>query len=1322
MQSPKKLMFKCLLIACWLLATDSLFAQSNPIEEPSLPQVQIAPPTPEAASLGKYGQIPVSNYTGIPNISIPIHTVQGRNLSVPISISYHAGGIKVEENASRVGLGWSISAGGIITRNKRGYKDEATAGHYGYLNTPFKPSDVERLFFDTSGDEEIASQRGLLLGQIAEQIIDLEPDFFSFSTVGNSGKFFFHEDGRILPVPLQDVKIELSQTFGDDISQWIITHTDGTKFYFGKSRDGYTAVDKTLAVLGGQSLTNPDPYITSWHLTDIISADGRDSISFAYTYFPIEYHNSTTEQRSWNTGYGSEENCAGEGKFRRMEYSTQQSETVRVTSITSINDSVVFNYAIDRLDLPGDKQLTSIDIYQRKGSLIKSVRLHQSYFESDDSFTDDTLPLHGGVLIDNPNDQLCKRLRLDAVQEVGSDGTSKPPHTFAYNTTVNLPHRFSNSIDYWGYYNGRDNSDKGFIPKTYFVTKGLKIKYEQGADRQSDPQYARANMLEKITYPTGGTSTFTFEGNEIEFDEGYSQQLIPSSLTQNTVTINNTSDVDDATNSIYRDTLCITNLFGVLEYTLTLKPGCSNFRAISSECGGSVFHASLKDMQGGLVDLLDGPGQGGGNIFKGTLSYELPDGKYVLEVQVTDGDVLDAESSVSVFWEEIYYDITTDKDLDGAVEMPAGGLRIKKMVHEDKHNPAANQVSHYKYGKKDGQFVSWMSYPPIYVYYPATNRVCQCPALRWVSQSAYPMATAHGSYVYYPDVEILYGDQGSNGKSEFEYSFHRNYDFQIEFLPIPSTIDFILIQGLAVPQIDTYDPGLTNNIFTPPTEVDWRRGNLVKQRDYDAAGKLIKTVNNRYRWVSSTTDNTKWVTAFHQVKNPSGICSAQYYNMTESYFMYQSEETIYSSDENIPPLKTITKYDYEQLDKHQFPTRIAMVESDGDTMILEQKYAPEFWREKWPSLEMTDFHFENLINDTNLSEEEKSWNFMLKENIIQTPLEQKSWYIPNGQTDRYLKSSQKTTFNIFNRDLAAEKRGFLAPKLVEVAELSNPVKEGDLSNLNSLYVPKLQYLGYDPLANLVSFSKDQDVPSSFIWGYEGRYPIAKVVQADASEVAYSGFESSSTGNWIFDYTGPLTPGAEQDCGQALETCLADVGDDLIKYQACYDAHEECQYENSQIPEPTLPALQFESLDVHTGQRAWNTSDGSYDLIKPLILDGTYYVSLWAKGTGGSISVNGTSQSTSAQWQLYEWEVPISAVPGAITIDFSSNLLIDDVRLHPQKAQMSTYNYIPLRGVSSMSDPNHLNSFYEYDDLGRLKLIRDSDGNILQHYDYQYKSN
>lgn len=76
---------------------------------------RVFPPSPTAASLGRYGEVPVTMYSGIPNINIPLFELESTKLSLPVSMSYQATGVKVEEIPGWVGLGWALNAGGVIT-------------------------------------------------------------------------------------------------------------------------------------------------------------------------------------------------------------------------------------------------------------------------------------------------------------------------------------------------------------------------------------------------------------------------------------------------------------------------------------------------------------------------------------------------------------------------------------------------------------------------------------------------------------------------------------------------------------------------------------------------------------------------------------------------------------------------------------------------------------------------------------------------------------------------------------------------------------------------------------------------------------------------------------------------------------------------------------------------------------------------------------------------------------------------------------------------------------------------------------------------------
>ena len=104
--------------------------------------------SPNIANLGVYGEIPVSPFTGTPNIEIPLYEISVRDKKIPITLSYHPGGVKPDQHPSWVGLGWTLNAGGAIYRitnymeDEYEYKRSGTPEIVGYfyncntLNTP----------------------------------------------------------------------------------------------------------------------------------------------------------------------------------------------------------------------------------------------------------------------------------------------------------------------------------------------------------------------------------------------------------------------------------------------------------------------------------------------------------------------------------------------------------------------------------------------------------------------------------------------------------------------------------------------------------------------------------------------------------------------------------------------------------------------------------------------------------------------------------------------------------------------------------------------------------------------------------------------------------------------------------------------------------------------------------------------------------------------------------------------------------------------------------------------------------------------------------
>ncbi|MBK8563171.1 MAG: hypothetical protein IPN76_07425 [Saprospiraceae bacterium] len=218
-------------------------------------------PTPNAAALAKFTEVPVSYYSGVPSTNIPIYTVTDGPLALPISLDYHSSGVKVGEMASWVGQGWSLSAGGMINRTVIATADETVDKGYFHNGRNLTGSNAE-------------------LNNIIDcppntQCLDTEPDIFHFSVPGYSGKFYFDKDSIVQLVPKEDVLIKRQGTF--DMFTMIVP--DGTKYFFGKNPStNAIAIERTQTPAEG---SNGTP--STWYLTRVESNDGVNFIDLTYT-------------------------------------------------------------------------------------------------------------------------------------------------------------------------------------------------------------------------------------------------------------------------------------------------------------------------------------------------------------------------------------------------------------------------------------------------------------------------------------------------------------------------------------------------------------------------------------------------------------------------------------------------------------------------------------------------------------------------------------------------------------------------------------------------------------------------------------------------------------------------------------------------------------------------------------------------------------------------------------------------------------------------------------------------------------------------------
>ena len=113
----------------------------------------------------------------------------------------------------------------------------------------------------------------------------------------------------------------------------------------------------------------------------------------------------------------------------------------------------------------------------------------------------------------------------------------------------------------------------------------------------------------------------------------------------------------------------------------------------------------------------------------------------------------------------------------------------------------------------------------------------------------------------------------------------------------------------------------------------------------------------------------------------------------------------------------------------------------------------------------------------------------------------------------------------------------------------------------------------------------------------------------------------------------------------------------------------------------------------------------------------------ANETGYATYADNLTTSITGKWVYMEKEfmVPADVVQMKLRIDNNSSGTVwyDEIRLNPSAAQLTTYTYDLLYGMTSQTDPNGKITYYEYDSFNRLKYIRDQDNNIIKKFCYNY---
>jgi len=491
-----------------------------------IPKIPTNLQSPNTASLGLYGEVPVSLFTGIPGISIPLFNAPDKYNGFSIGLSYHGGGVRPDQHPGWVGTNWTLMAGGCITRVEKGGCDEMVNDYYvGYYSNN-----------NTLNDNDLTKNNYLNY--------DTEPDEFTFSFGNYSGKFYFDRNKNLVVKCNKLIKATLisgSFTVPDVLKKgrptsWVYTFKgfrikteDGTEYIFGGDQG---KIEFNMEFW--RQLTN-QWYAIAWHLAQIKYPNGK-TIDFNYERGPminqmyISKSNETYNLYEKNTNGGASETlkCSGANESGTGEdkYEGYLISPIYLTSISSSDFRIEFQSGYSyELRVSNSIYLTRLNnLITSYGTAGCSSQCNFLPYLGDSNIGSTTSLIQTGlcwkvlncITIYN-NSQLIKRYNLKYDYSNITSGSDPQyyanerlflmsvvqndsgKYNFDYYNKQLLPPYLAQKTDHWGFYN---NKPAQYSRNDYF------------SSREPDSTAVKYGALKTITYPTGGTSQFIFEANQ----------------------------------------------------------------------------------------------------------------------------------------------------------------------------------------------------------------------------------------------------------------------------------------------------------------------------------------------------------------------------------------------------------------------------------------------------------------------------------------------------------------------------------------------------------------------------------------------------------------------------------------------------------------------------------------------------------------------------------------------------------------------------------------------------------------------------------------
>jgi YD repeat-containing protein len=542
------------------------------IEVNKITSKEYYPQSPSAASLGVFGQTAVSFFTGTPDINVALADIRYKELSLDLTLIYqNTMGNKPDVIPGYTGNGWFLRSGGAITMTSKGispadvgksttiqilpyatngtsWKDSSTlsadmfgkkfpydysgkrydefsysfAGSSGAFYSDYDDSrNGPYQHIKTAQGEDLIVQKIVLQGLKSIKIpIEPQPAQTSLSFVSWNANLFDSTGAQA--VYYRDTIIQNTLTYG-----FIITDSRGIKYTFGGTDESLEFTRPGLLPVSFDQLgQNTIP--TTWYLTSIQSPNGAlirlryrrgdfYTVSTSYVKGMVITSNkdASTHVFSGSTAL----------PYSRLISGTMYNPCYLDSVITPISYTKFYwskakgqlSYSVPHLAVNDTVNSFSPYIFDPYPEVSNSAGMDKRFSDKLDSFTifKATGARNSAIQFTYTNDTTT-RLKLTSVNIQGSSGINgSQKYSFSYSTLALPPYR-SFKIDKYGYYNGRNLYITTSQDPNYYVTLLNNSTQLNGyiQSREPDTAYTQAEILQRVTYPTGGYTEYEYENNK----------------------------------------------------------------------------------------------------------------------------------------------------------------------------------------------------------------------------------------------------------------------------------------------------------------------------------------------------------------------------------------------------------------------------------------------------------------------------------------------------------------------------------------------------------------------------------------------------------------------------------------------------------------------------------------------------------------------------------------------------------------------------------------------------------------------------------------